>query len=638
MKRVYIALFVLCVVAAALSVMMISGQDELSFVMLNDQRFSDAQAILEKRLQSGERSPYVLKELAKLKMRKGDAGGALLLYEELSRDRAGDDGLRSDIGALRHIQMQSAEWLSYLENSGSREDVRQLVFEYRKRALFDKETGVLEKLVNSGDASTNDFAELARLQASRKTYEKASQTLSKLYEKFPQDFDPDLLFLAARVSINGDKLTSKSLISLIERVLESKSEISKAISLAWFYLEEGRADLGLRLLEPYASMKSEDLLNCVIALRLELGQKERVYGELKKLRHEKALPDRLVPELLELARERNDNGEIESIYRDRLEMKSLPDSEKREIAYAFADNLNRKDLAIGILRGLAAEESPEDKDVKQLLFLWGTTPPKEAVSWISDRYRSAGNNRDRVAWLNYLMATGQASQVVVLIEEDHQDPSVLLLAPELNAVYLQGLLVSQNVPRLSKALDALVQKETDPQRLIRGLSYAEQLSLSDKSEALLRKLTGITPADPFLHEKLGILLFEKRDFVGAKAELDRYYSVAPKGEDKEKYLAAFYYGELLKREAREKEAKAYYTEVLRILGSLAEKNDRQSLIEARAYERLGNKSKAISLLKEVIKGDARKKAEVALLVNLLVDEKRFEEERELLDPELEGSK
>ncbi|MBF0349787.1 MAG: tetratricopeptide repeat protein [SAR324 cluster bacterium] len=122
----------------------------------------------------------------------------------------------------------------------------------------------------------------------------------------------------------------------------------------------------------------------------------------------------------------NYTDELLTFWRKRLQTPNLSKNDRREIAFVFMKYNQIQDAeAIFIL--LAYNGGPQNRDLDQVLYIWGPAHTPEQQQWIKEQIEQADNNQ-KVEWIEKLIAGGLINQYThVFNEMVAQDPQVLTL-------------------------------------------------------------------------------------------------------------------------------------------------------------------------------------------------------------------
>lgn len=284
-------------------------------------------------------------------------------------------------------------------------------------------------------------------------------------------------------------------------------------------------------------------------------------------------------------------------------------------------NEGKKEEATALFFNLSREAKPGDKNLEQLLYLWGARPTEEQLGWLASRAEQA-RGAERVEWLKILQRSGGLEQINALMAAT--PASARSNAEEelyFDVLLAQGRL-SQSAPELQRMIDAT----QDIKRLetLRGIAQAS--GFAAQSEAALVKMMALRPGDNNLLKEKAISLYNSNQYAEAISAFQRYHAAS--GTD---FRTFYYTGESMNRLQRADEALPYYQRALAGAKSVRGNDVEANLIAAQSLYRLGRTEEARDMMARVVAANPNNKNLNADYVLMLMASKQYSEARRFLE-------
>ena len=296
-----------------------------------------------------------------------------------------------------------------------------------------------------------------------------------------------------------------------------------------------------------------------------------------------------------------------------------PISEKRRVAYDSLALGDKKD-ASALFVELANTAHPGDKDLEQLMYLWGTRPEEDKLDWMARRAVNAPA-KERIEWMKILYASGGYHQIMRLVENIPADKR----GHEEDAIYLETVLVLGNAATEAD-LTRMYNNTEDTKRLITLRRVAQSNNYPALADKVLEKLIRLNPEDTGLQREYGIMLYGHANYTQAAEVFKKYH--AKGGND---FVTFYDMGDILSREGKNDEAIPYYQRALVGAKMVAPQDMQSELITAKSLFHLGRYPEAQAMMLQVIQKNPEDKNLQADYVLLLLTDKQYDEARAFFD-------
>ncbi len=335
-------------------------------------------------------------------------------------------------------------------------------------------------------------------------------------------------------------------------------------------------------------------------------KEDLVYAMLEVKAHEQALPH-----LKQLAYQQGGdwvhsyeetltklgrNKELTRFYRMYIKNPGLAVDEKRRIAFLFLEDNNKAD-ALPVFKELAETASAESSDVEQLLFLWGPRPAKSDRQWLADRAK-ASKNEERTEWLWHLVNNGGAREAVRLAMNEPASE----VTDHLFSVYVQALGELDDKKAVASALGQWMETETNPDRLFRYGTLAEDQSLLTLANTAYEKLLEVRPGDKQALKQLGWNSFYLNQWKDTQKYLGKILT-----RNENDWTTHYYYAEAMYLEGNISESLSFFQQTLEIIGKTSSTNPEMEMTKALSLGRLGRQKEALPIYERLLKVSPRDK-------------------------------
>jgi len=446
--------------------------------------------------------------------------------------------------------------------------------------------------------------------------------MNRIFDKHGDGFLSSRPLLAAHLMLAlNDKVSAMRWVQKAENL--PHMTLDQQIELAGLYGKLGQSDkigqtkVTRKLLDRIAQELNDSNLTQsrkenFVYMMLEFKAHERVLPHLRQLAYLKG-GDWVSPYEETLAK-LGKNKELINFWRMRIKRPNLPEEEKRQLAFQFLE-ANSKADALPVFKELAETASAKSPDVEQLLFLWGPRPAKADQKWLADRAK-ASKNTERTEWLRHLVNAGGAREVVRLAM---MEPSSKI-TDNLYSVYVQALQELENRNEFDSALSQWMESETNPDRLFRYGTLAEDQSQLDLANAAYEKLLGIRPKDEKALKRLGWNSF----YLNRWKDTQKYLGQILTNKDDD-WATHYYYAEAIYLEGHISESLPFFQQTLEIIGKISSTNNEMEMTQAISLERLGRKKEALVIYERLLKVSPEDKKLRVKYISCLMDVGDYEQ-------------
>ena len=305
MRRSTYGIVALTLVGLTVSYFLIPQRNELGLMLFKDKKFKEAYAIFQERWDEGDHSVEVAVPLSRLYLQYGNVEDAVALMEQfVSECPASVEGYRV-LGKFYQYAQRPDGYLKTLEKLREiAPDVallRQLSDIYNFHSQHAEQADVLMELLHLNEATSEDARKLTYLLAALDQFDTAAHQIVAYMDEHPDKADIELLELAASILLearqrHGDKQYEALLQRFMKGHLAGKLDVVEATRIAGILLSKGEANLGLRVMDEFASINrlGGSSLVTLIELKLAAGREPEVYDQLLKQFQEGNLPEPLV--------------------------------------------------------------------------------------------------------------------------------------------------------------------------------------------------------------------------------------------------------------------------------------------------------------------------------------------------------
>lgn len=347
--------------------------------------------------------------------------------------------------------------------------------------------------------------------------------------------------------------------------------------------------------------RKEDLVYALLNIKAH----EQVLPHLKQLAYQEGGDWRYPYEeiLVKLGR----NEELIDFFQMSIERSGMAVDEKRQIAFRFLE-LNRKADALPIFKELAETASAKSPDVEQLLFLWGPRPAKADRKWLEDRARTS-KNKERTQWLWHLVNAGGAQEAIDLAMKETSSR----VTNHLFSVRIHALEELESKEGFVRAMSQWMESETNPDRLWRYGSLAEDKSQLDLANMAFAKILETRPKDERALSHLGWNSFYLNRWKDTQKYLGPILAIK-----KDDWATNYYYAEAIYLEGYVSKSLPFFQKTLAIIDKISSPNTEIRMTKAISLERLGRKKEALDIYERLLKvSPADKKLRVKYISALM---------------------
>lgn len=283
--------------------LLVPGAKELAYMHFKAQNYDFARRDFERMVDGGDFSASVVLPLGELYLIQGEMERAIELVERYVDANPWDvSGLRKLSDFYRYGQrtaLQVATLEALIERQPTRDSLRKLMTLHDTLGRVDDQTRVLQTLVQAGLGEADDYELLAFRLAAADKADDARSVLDALRRKFPKSFHDDMAELDLSLALDRGDIAGG--FEAARRWIAEFQDKRGAVSLAQVLAARGRADLGLRLLQPIARepIDDSDVLGAVIDLEFAVGRNEQARRRLLAWASTGLLPELRIPSLID---------------------------------------------------------------------------------------------------------------------------------------------------------------------------------------------------------------------------------------------------------------------------------------------------------------------------------------------------
>lgn len=297
---------------------------------------------------------------------------------------------------------------------------------------------------------------------------------------------------------------------------------------------------------------------------------------------------------------------------------SSPEDKRR---YAFNKlSEGKKQEAANIFMQLAGTARTGNKDLEQLLYLWGARPEADKLEWMASRAMTAPAS-ERPEWLQLVYNAGGYQQVMKTVDKLPADKR----GTEENKIYFDALQMLSSNRNIEPELSKMVATTQDVRRLEGLHSIAVAKGYDNVADQALERLFALNPNDITLLRDKGIRLYQTGKQAEAMEVFNQYHE--KNGTD---YRTYYYVAEMLKNAERKTDSMRYYQRALLGAKMVQPQNLESKLVSAQSLTQLDRIPEAIALMDQVVKEDSTNKNLRADYLMLLINEKRYDEAYDLV--------
>lgn len=253
---------------------------------------------------------------------------------------------------------------------------------------------------------------------------------------------------------------------------------------------------------------------------------------------------------------------------------------------------------------LAKDAPPDDKNVKNLVYLIGQKPQKQYYNWLYERALNS-EELDFPKWLSYLNQLGASTEILKIVSErpGTSDSKVV------RDIYVYNLL---NTYRGKNLID-YIRNEYPSERNVNVLkTYAEIANVEDRDLAIdIYEQIVSESDDVFAAEQLGKYYFAERAYSKARKLFEKMHKAGNKT-----IASTFYLAEIHRYKKQYEKSEELYLEAFNISERLQNPTTEELVIKANILNRFDRFEEANNLFKKLVQNNPRN-------IHLLADYKSF---------------
>ena len=454
--------------------------------------------------------------------------------------QAAKPGAPADV-VLAHVRLAAASgrkditapWLEQNANTAPIQQLQDLFFLANDRKHTNVSTDVAERLYARDPSPMNRDILIASLVANG-NYSKA---LPLVRQQMAQGGTDDSMYIATLTQVGrSDASARKELTDYAEAQLKSGRGDDRAqLNYAYVLINNGKKDVAMPFVNAYAKDRGGEWKRMQAQLTLKPGT---AGAAVKKLTREQ-----------------------------RISMASNPkmsDENKRQIAYSLLNDGFKAD-ALNIFKQIASNKSPESKEVKDLLYIWGGKLNAEQLAWVKQRSASA-TPYDKEKWAEMINTYGDDQAVVEYVSSTPD----ALYSPSLRKKYFRVLAQTGNRQYFDKGMRDWVAQTTDVPALLDYSNTAMAFSYQDAALNGYRRVEQLDPNNAKALDNLALLTYGKGRFTEAGPYIDRAIvsNQSSPSADIDPAQAHYLKAEMLKRAGNVAAAQQEYSAVVQYTQSV----------------------------------------------------------------------
>jgi Tfp pilus assembly protein PilF len=303
--------------------------------------------------------------------------------------------------------------------------------------------------------------------------------------------------------------------------------------------------------------------------------------------------------------------ELIEFWRLRAKQPSLPDEEKRQLAFQFLDAYSKAD-AENIFKALAETAAPNSPDVEQLLFLWGPRPKPNNRMWLLEKVKST-SGAERTGWIKHLINAGGAREAIKLADAEPMSDTMF-------SIYIDALEELDDEAAMASAITKRLNTEDNPDRLLRYGTSAENHNQFELAEVAYTKLLNVRPDDKLAIRQLGRLSFDQSRWEESSQYFERLLD-----KTNEDWVTNFYYAEAIFLLGKTSKARSFFQRALELLEKTSPSTVSMDMTRAHCRHRLGHSDEARVIYENLLKFHPNDKKVRVKYISLLMDMGDFEQ-------------
>ncbi len=323
MRKYWLVIGGLVVVAAGAASYSILGKDEQALIAFKDKRYDEAFKIYQAKFEAGDTSPETIGALVDLHLQYGSIDKAIAVMESYVAKNPASVAARENLGVLYQYAQRPDDYLKNLEaikelRPDDKTIEKRLADAYKHDANYEKQLPVLQSLVDKDSkGESTQFRSLANLQATGKKWKDAILTMQKFRTDRPSEFVfNDLEFYVSLLMEDKQYDVAQA---EVQNWQQQQGEQIKLPELARFVNilnYKGSPQAAYTLLQPYEAniQNTPELLPDYIMVLINMNRAPEAYAIMKQLYADKKLPEGMEREMLFQAIAQNDLPMVIELY------------------------------------------------------------------------------------------------------------------------------------------------------------------------------------------------------------------------------------------------------------------------------------------------------------------------------------
>lgn len=360
------------------------------------------------------------------------------------------------------------------------------------------------------------------------------KALPILREMAMKDGSNDVMYLSALSKLGRkDAKYKKELADYAEASLKAmRGDDKQQLNYAYMLVANGNKDRALPYVKEYAKVKG--------------GEWKKLYAQVtfvpKKYTPGSAVAMKAMTREQMIAQGNNPKASVTT---------------KEMMAFQLMKAGHKAD-ALKIYEQLAQGKGPESKEVKMLMFLWGTKFNEQQIAWIMNRAKTA-NAYDKQKWNEYVSNYGDDYAVVQYVSSTPD----ALYNEALRKKYFTVIAGTGGHQAYDTNMRGWVAQTTDAPALLDYAAAAETYGHPDAAFNAYQRVLVLEPNNEKALRQIGVVAFGKGRYADARTYFDRYFAVRAAGaRATDPELVHYYRAQLYKQENNIAMEKAQYQAVV----------------------------------------------------------------------------
>lgn len=330
--RKYLVIFLLIILAAALSLVLVPNAREIALMQFRDKEYDKALANYEQRMKDGTLNVEVVSALTKLHLQEGDVDKAIEVMEKFVVQNPKNIEARERLGQLYQYAQRPDDYLANLEEINklrkSDDALRTMNEMYNAAQQYEKQEPALEALVGKdGEREPSQYRNLARLKSTQQKLDEAVAVYQEFWNVHPDvfTFEDMEVMMTYQLELDDPEGAYQTAVRFTRGKEIDPKKVARIINVLHY---RGNVELAERFEEPYdANLKTyPDIAIEKVYLLLAKDDRAQAYEILKWLDAAVDLPVSLQREYIGLLAS---NGEYEQAQErlEKLDFTAIQESE-----------------------------------------------------------------------------------------------------------------------------------------------------------------------------------------------------------------------------------------------------------------------------------------------------------------------